>query len=140
MTIVFEGIIFPNGSTPPLYFVGTIIFSGILLTCTLKAALLINNWTIYSTVGLLIGPISWVIYVMTYDWFADSLDNPVVLYDLGGISKPLFASIEFWALSLLVPIVCLLRDFGWKFYKRQFRPQKYHLIQEAQKEALQKPI
>lgn len=50
------------------------------------------------------------------------------------MSRPLFQSALFWFTTLLIPIVCLLRDFIWKFYQRQFMPQEYHIVQELQRE------
>lgn len=41
-----------------------------------------------------------------------------------------FSSPVFWALVLLVPVLVLARDFLWKFYRRQFCPHPYHIVQE----------
>ena len=35
-----------------------------------------------------------------------------------------------YAAVILVSIATLLRDFIWKFYKRQFKPRAYHIVQE----------
>lgn len=42
----------------------------------------------------------------------------------------LFKSPIFWALVLLIPVAVLLRDFIWKFCRRQFFPHPYHIVQE----------
>jgi phospholipid-transporting ATPase len=42
----------------------------------------------------------------------------------------LFKVPAFWALLLLVPVLIAGRDFIWKFYRRQFRPHPYHIVQE----------
>ena len=42
----------------------------------------------------------------------------------------LFKSPIFWALVLLIPVAVSLRDFVWKFCRRQFFPHPYHIVQE----------
>ena len=31
-----------------------------------------------------------------------------------------------------VAILCLLRDFAWKYFKRRYNPESYHYVQEIQ--------
>lgn len=93
-----------------------------------------SYWTLYAVLGLVFCPVSWVIYVISYDWISSILDAPSELSDLLGMSKPLFSSAVFWSVTCLIPTICLLRDFVWKFYQRQFRPREYHIVQELQRE------
>lgn len=72
--------------------------------------------------------------MISYDWISYLLGSPASFADLFGMSRPLFRSALFWFTALLIPIVCLLRDFIWKFYQRQFMPQEYHIVQELQRE------
>ena len=37
----------------------------------------------------------------------------------------------------VVAVVCLLRDFVWKYVKRMYFPETYHHIQEIQKYNIQ---
>ncbi len=34
---------------------------------------------------------------------------------------------------IMVPVICLWRDFTWKFIYRTDLPQSYHIVQEIQK-------
>ncbi|KAJ8139281.1 hypothetical protein OY671_007508, partial [Metschnikowia pulcherrima] len=36
-----------------------------------------------------------------------------------------------------VAVLCLIRDFAWKFYKRMHSPESYHYVQEIQKYNIQ---
>ena len=36
-----------------------------------------------------------------------------------------------------VAILCLLRDFAWKYFKRRYNPESYHYVQEIQKYNIQ---
>lgn len=42
----------------------------------------------------------------------------------------IFKSALFLTAVVLIPVVALLRDFLWKFYRRQFKPRAYHIVQE----------
>ena len=45
-------------------------------------------------------------------------------------SSAVFLSLLVPSTVVLVAITTLLRDFVWKFYKRQFKPRAYHIVQE----------
>lgn len=49
----------------------------------------------------------------------------------------IFSSPVFWLQILVLPVLCLLRDVGYKYAKRMYRPQNYHHIQEIQKYNIQ---
>ena len=61
-------------------------------------------------------------------WFVFVLAFPGFLPN--GSTYELFKNPIFWSLLLLVPVTVALRDFVWKFYRRQFRPHPYHIVQE----------
>jgi phospholipid-transporting ATPase len=69
-------------------------------------------------------------------WFLSCPVNELVNRSIGtfsslsGSASELFGSSVFWALILFVPVLVIARDFLWKFYRRQFRPHSYHIIQE----------
>ena len=44
----------------------------------------------------------------------------------------------YWASIFLVSVFVLSRDFIWKFYRRQFRPHPYHIVQELKLSKRQK--
>lgn len=49
-----------------------------------------------------------------------------------GIVPRLFTSPVFYLTIILLPVFCLTRDFTWKAYKRLYRPEPYHIVQEIQ--------
>lgn len=49
----------------------------------------------------------------------------------------LFPSAVFWLQTVVLAVLCLLRDFAWKYVKRMYYPQTYHYIQEIQKYNIQ---
>ncbi|KAJ6168739.1 Phospholipid-transporting ATPase [Penicillium chrysogenum] len=36
-------------------------------------------------------------------------------------------------MAIVLPCICLLRDYAWKYAKRMYYPQQYHHVQEIQK-------
>ncbi|EIE82672.1 hypothetical protein RO3G_07377 [Rhizopus delemar RA 99-880] len=50
-----------------------------------------------------------------------------------GIVPRLFGNINYWLFFIIVPLICVFRDYVWKYIKRMYRPQSYHYIQEIQK-------
>ena len=53
--------------------------------------------------------------------------------ELYNVMVPVFATPVFWLGLLLIPTIAIARDFTWKYYKRNYRPQSYHIVQEIQK-------
>jgi phospholipid-transporting ATPase len=65
----------------------------------------------------------WYVYVVAMHQFTpDFLPNASTV--------DLFKSPVFWALVTLIPVAVVLRDFLWKFCRRQFFPHPYHIVQE----------
>ncbi|CAN9106611.1 unnamed protein product [Alternaria alternata] len=54
-----------------------------------------------------------------------------------GVIERLFPDPRFWAMVLVLPPLCLIRDFAWKYAKRMYFPQSYHHVQEIQKYNIQ---
>lgn len=65
-------------------------------------------------------------------WYLFILVGPTFLpgFFPNASTRELFDEPSFWALLLIVPVLVCLRDFLWKFYRRQFRPHPYHIVQE----------
>jgi len=73
------------------------------------------------------GILSWFAYMPLSEWLLETAEQHTAL---NGISQVLFPSAVYWATLLLVPVLVSSRDYLWKFYRRQFRPHPYHIIQE----------
>jgi hypothetical protein len=46
---------------------------------------------------------------------------------------PVFTSPIFWLALLMVPVFVNMRDFAWRYYKRMYHTQAYHVVQEIHK-------
>ncbi|KTW29213.1 hypothetical protein T552_01169 [Pneumocystis carinii B80] len=109
---------------------GTTLYATVLATVLGKAALITNSWTAYTVLAIPGSFIIWIIFLPVYAIVAPKMGVSMEYY---GINSRLYTSLVFWATILVLPTLCLLRDFAWKYYKRTYCPQTYHYIQEIQK-------
>ncbi|GJJ05826.1 hypothetical protein Clacol_000013 [Clathrus columnatus] len=93
------------------WFWGTTLYLAVLLTVLGKAALISDLWTKYTVAAPLAG----------------------LSIEYEGIVPRLWGDAIFYFTILLLPVVCLVRDFGWKYYRRTYYPLPYHIAQELQK-------
>jgi phospholipid-transporting ATPase len=129
--IWFESIVTPGGQSADLWMMGIVMFTIVLAVVLLKAILITNNWnkfTTYATVGAFV---VWIIGLPIYGWIAPGLFG--ISPELIGVSMPLYTSLMYWISLLVIPVFCLLRDYLWKYYKRFYKTESYHIVQEMQK-------
>ncbi|KAL2201257.1 hypothetical protein P885DRAFT_73604 [Corynascus similis CBS 632.67] len=113
---------------------GTAMYGAVLLTVLGKAALVTNNWTKYHVIAIPGSMAIWVVFVAVYGTVAPKLGFSMEYF---GVIPRLFSSPAFWLQMPTLAILCLLRDFAWKFSKRLWRPEPYHHVQEIQKYNIQ---
>ncbi|KAK4639083.1 aminophospholipid translocase [Podospora bellae-mahoneyi] len=113
---------------------GTAMYGAVLLTVLGKAALVTNNWTKYHVIAIPGSFVIWVVFVAVYGIVAPKLNFSTEYH---GIIPLLFSSPQFWIQMPTLAILCLSRDFAWKFSKRLWKPEAYHHVQEIQKYNIQ---
>ncbi|KAL2156173.1 hypothetical protein VTH82DRAFT_918 [Thermothelomyces myriococcoides] len=113
---------------------GTAMYGAVLLTVLGKAALVTSNWTKYHVVAIPGSMAIWIVFVAVYGTVAPKLGFSKEYF---GVIPRLFSSPAFWLQMPTLAILCLLRDFAWKFSKRLWKPEAYHHVQEIQKYNIQ---
>ncbi|KUI59826.1 putative phospholipid-transporting ATPase DRS2 [Cytospora mali] len=113
---------------------GTSMYGAVLLTVLGKAGLVTNNWTKYHVIAIPGSMAFWIAFIAAYATVAPMVG---VSPEYHGVVARLFSSPVFWLQMLVLPVLCLLRDFAYKYIKRMYRPQNYHHIQEIQKYNIQ---
>jgi phospholipid-transporting ATPase len=78
-------------------------------------------------------PISFFAWFIFYPVYGIAASYFGVSYDFVGLPGPTYGSGFFWLMTLLMPVLCLLRDYIWKYVLRMYRPRSYHIVQEIQK-------
>jgi phospholipid-transporting ATPase len=132
--IWWDGLIQGDGKTADHWVWGTALYGAVLLTVLGKAALVTNNWTKYHVIAIPGSMAIWYAFIAAYGTVAPMVG---LSSELHGVVPRLYTSPVFWLQTVVLSILCLLRDFAWKYIKRMYRPQTYHYIQEIQKYNIQ---
>ncbi|KAI0645334.1 phospholipid-translocating P-type ATPase [Trametes meyenii] len=112
------------------WFWGTTLYLAVLLTVLGKAALISDLWTKYTVAAIPGSFIFTMLFLPLYAVVAPAIGFST---EYRGIVPRLWTDAVFYFVLLLVPIVCLTRDFVWKYYRRTYMPETYHIAQEIQK-------
>ncbi|KAF4467356.1 phospholipid-translocating atpase [Fusarium albosuccineum] len=113
---------------------GTALYGAVLLTVLGKAALVTSNWTKYHVLAIPGSMAFWYLFIAVYGIVAPMAG---VSKEYHGVIPKLFANPVFWLQTVNLAVMCLLRDFVWKYAKRMYWPQTYHHVQEIQKYNIQ---
>ncbi|KAL9106831.1 MAG: hypothetical protein Q9227_008164 [Pyrenula ochraceoflavens] len=125
-----EDGILSNGQVAGHWLWGMSTYGAVLLVVLGKAALISNIWTKYTVLAIPGSFAIWLVFFPVYSIVAPALNFSEELH---GIPSKMFTSPLFYALLVLLPPLCLVRDFAWKYAKRMYLPQAYHHVQEIQK-------
>ncbi|KAF2735963.1 phospholipid-translocating P-type ATPase [Polyplosphaeria fusca] len=113
---------------------GTALYTAALATVLMKAALVTNLWTKYTWLAIPGSMVVWFVFLPIYATVAPKLNFS---QEYEGVIQRLFPDPRFWAMLVILPPLCLMRDFAWKYAKRMYWPQTYHHVQEIQKYNIQ---
>ncbi|WVF71294.1 hypothetical protein IAT40_006097 [Kwoniella sp. CBS 6097] len=128
--VFYNDLIASDGKNSGLWVWGTTLYLAVLLTVLGKAALISDVWTKYTLAAI---PGSFVFTMVALPLYA--IIAPLLNFSLDykGIVPRLWADAAFYFCLILFPVVCLLRDYVWKYYSRTYHPTSYHIVQEIQK-------
>lgn len=128
----YDDLVMSDGKVAGHWVWGTSTYTAILLVVLGKAALITNVWTKYTVLAIPGSFIIWLAFIPAYSYAAPNIGSGFS-NELHGIIPVMFSTPVFYALCLVLPPVCLVRDFAWKYAKRMYFPQAYHHVQEIQK-------
>ncbi|BGP36162.1 aminophospholipid translocase [Rhodotorula kratochvilovae] len=129
-TVFNQGLILVQGWISGQWVWGTTLYLTALVTVLGKAAIISDIWTKY-TLAAIPGSFAFtMVFLPLYAWVAPMLGFSLEYTDI--VSR-LWTSLMFWLTMIGIPVLLLTRDFAWKSYKRLFRPEPYHIVQEIQK-------
>ncbi|CCM04383.1 uncharacterized protein FIBRA_06558 [Fibroporia radiculosa] len=109
------------------WFWGTMLYLAVLLTVLGKAALISDTRWQATIPGSFVFA---MLFLPLYAVVAPAIGFSTEYY---GLVPRLWTDAVFYFMLILVPIFCLTRDFVWKYYRRTYRPESYHIAQEIQK-------
>ncbi|KAL4878993.1 hypothetical protein BJY04DRAFT_229508 [Aspergillus karnatakaensis] len=119
-----------DGQTAGHWVWGSALYTAVLATVLGKAALITNIWTKYTFIAIPGSMIIWLGFLPAYGYAAPAIGFSQEYY---GTIPRLFKSPIFYLMAIVLPCICLLRDYAWKYAKRMYYPQHYHHVQEIQK-------
>ncbi|GAA6033681.1 hypothetical protein JCM8097_004379 [Rhodosporidiobolus ruineniae] len=125
-----QGLILAQGWVGGQWVWGTTLYLSALLTVLAKAALISDIWTKWTLLAIPGSFFFTMGFLPLYAWVAPKLGFSLEYTDI--VSR-VWSSLVFWMTIILMPVLLLTRDFAWKSYKRLFRPEPYHIVQEIQK-------
>lgn len=128
--IFYDDLPMRNGLTAGHWVWGTCLYTAVLVTVLGKASLVTNIWTKYHVIAIPGSLLIWLIFLPAYGYVAPTLGFSMEYY---GIIPVIFTLPQFYMMAIILPAICLLRDFAWKYAKRMYIPQPYHHVQEIQK-------
>lgn len=125
---------FLDGETAGIWVVGVTLYTACLLTSLGKAALVSSQWTKFTLVAI---PGSFALWLIAFPLYAVIAPKVNVSKEYYGIVPFVYGSAVFWLTIIVVPVLCLMRDFLYKYYKRQWNPEFHHIVQAMQKNQIQ---
>ncbi|SMR50266.1 unnamed protein product [Zymoseptoria tritici ST99CH_1A5] len=123
-----------NGTTAGHWVWGTALYTASLVTVLGKAALITNMWTKYTVIAIPGSLAVWFIFLPVYAIVAPKLGFST---EYRNTLSVIVTDPKFWLMMVILPMLCLIRDFAWKYAKRMYYPQAYHHVQEIQKYNIQ---
>lgn len=129
-----NGVALSLGLTADHWTWGTAVYTAAVVTVLGKAALISNVWTKFTLLAI---PGSLLLWLGLFPAYATVAPLINVSKEYIGVLSHLYPSATFWASTFCVPVLCLLRDVLWKYYKRMYRAESYHYVQEIQKYNIQ---
>ncbi|KAJ1902401.1 aminophospholipid translocase [Kickxella alabastrina] len=109
---------------------GVIIYTSVLTTVLLKAALITNMWTKWTVVAIPGSLLLWFGFLPIYAVIAPKFRTST---EYEGIILHIYANPRFWLTVILLSVLCMVRDYGYKYLKRMYFTKAYHIVQEIQK-------
>lgn len=111
VAIFWDDLMLSNGKVAGHWVWGAALYTAGLATVLWKAALITNIWTKYTVIAIPGSMVLWMVFLPIYGIVAPKVG---VSEEFRGVIPVLFSSPVFWLMGLVLPFLCLLRDFAWK--------------------------
>ena len=118
----------PNGLDTGISSLGVLCYSVVVMVVSIKVGLEMLSWTWFNWFVVIGSVLSWFAFVFIYGAFYGMVTAPdfAVWYDVGVQIMP---SGTFWLILVLAPLIICLRDYIYKAYRRNVKPELSHVIQ-----------
>lgn len=127
--IFSHDIAFSEGLVVGQWFVGDVVYTCVVITVCLKAALELDLWTIYSHFAIWGSIISWFIFLVIYCLPSLALR---IAPNMIGQDSMLYSCALFWFTLIIIPVITLMVDFVYHGVQRTFKKNTRQTIQEIE--------
>ncbi|OMJ21447.1 putative phospholipid-transporting ATPase DRS2 [Smittium culicis] len=129
-TAVLKPFVTNTGQELNQWAYGVTLYSAVVLTVLLKAALLTSTWTKWTVIAIPGSLVIWLGFIPLYAYVGPKIG---IASEYQGLIRNIFGNPLYWIVFIIVPLACILRDYAWKFYKRMYLSRAYQIVQEIQK-------
>lgn len=126
----YGSVINMHGETTDHWTWGVTVYTVSIVIVLGKASLVTNQWTKFTLVAIPGSLLFWLIFFPIY---GSIFPYASISREYFGVVPHVYRSGVFWLTILVLPVFALTRDFLWKYYKRMYEPESYHVAQEMQK-------
>ncbi|XP_077591837.1 phospholipid-transporting ATPase IB isoform X1 [Stigmatopora nigra] len=124
---------FKNGQGNDYLFVGNMVYTYVVVTVCLKAGMETTAWTRFSHLAVWGSMLMWLVFFGIYSAIWPTFPMaPDMLGQAGSVMQCWY----FWLGLLMVPTVCLLKDFVWAATRRSVRKTLLEEVQELEARAV----
>lgn len=112
-----------------IWYQNAYLYTIVLFVVTCKGALIVRHWTYPTLFTFVFSLIFFFIFLLLL-----AEVGPLIRLsrELIGIPVRLYETGIFWLSIMLMVVLCLIRDFSWKYLRRDIWFEAYHIIQEIQ--------
>ncbi|KAL6054164.1 Phospholipid-transporting ATPase [Balamuthia mandrillaris] len=123
-----NGNVSKSGRVLDLFGMGHTIMLTVILIVTARVSLLTSTWTLYNHGAITFSLLVWFLFIIAFSFIPD---NPLAHPD--EIARDPFnwmSTAAFWLTPFVATAVACLPDILYKFIKRTYFPENYHIVQE----------
>ncbi|KAL6054974.1 Phospholipid-transporting ATPase [Balamuthia mandrillaris] len=123
-----NGNVSSSGRVLDLFGMGHTIMLTVILIVTARVSLLTSTWTLYNHGAITFSLLLWFLFIIAFSFIPD---NPLAHPD--EIARDPFnwmSTAAFWLTPFVATAVACLPDILYKFIKRTYFPENYHIVQE----------
>ncbi|KAK6173412.1 hypothetical protein SNE40_016867 [Patella caerulea] len=124
-----QDISFSDGKVGDYLFMGNFVYTYVVVTVCLKAALETGAWTWLTHLAIWGSIACWFLFLIVYSHVFPIVD---LAPEMVGMDRYVFGCSLFWLGLIIIPTSSLLRDFSWKVLRRWFYKSQRQYVQEME--------
>eukprot|EP00050_Salpingoeca_kvevrii_P002287 m.190317 g.190317 ORF g.190317 m.190317 type:complete len:1160 (+) comp10581_c0_seq1:297-3776(+) len=121
-----------HGKVTGLWYNGAVVYSVVVVTVTLRAALITTFWTRFTHIAIWGSLLVWFIFSFVYFELWKTQAFAGVAHEVYGIDRMMYSSGAYWFLAMCIPIFVLFKDIVYQVFQKTFFPSADDIIRERE--------